>query len=175
MSKNVVEWDRPKMKIWRTRIACWIPKTTNTHSQYVILIAFPLQQWLYERAPMLHYKYIVLFALRSTERDMIENVYWSFMKSNLCSCRIFMKLEFFDSFFKYSISRFMKIRRVGVESFRADRRTDMEKLTIALRSFANAPSNTLQISSITIDALMNSVHNPSHSTNMTGDTAFFPS
>jgi hypothetical protein len=28
---------------------CCIPKATNTHSQYVIHIAFPLQQWLQER------------------------------------------------------------------------------------------------------------------------------
>jgi len=31
------------------RIACWIIKTTNTHSAYVILIAFRHQQWLQER------------------------------------------------------------------------------------------------------------------------------
>jgi hypothetical protein len=42
------------MTIWRMRIACWIPQTTDTHSEYVILIAFPLQQWLHERASMLH-------------------------------------------------------------------------------------------------------------------------
>jgi hypothetical protein len=30
------------------RISCWIPKATNTHSEYVIVIAFPLQQWLHE-------------------------------------------------------------------------------------------------------------------------------
>jgi len=30
--------------IRRKRIARWIPKSTNTHSQYVMLIAFPLQQ-----------------------------------------------------------------------------------------------------------------------------------
>ena len=39
-------------------IACWITKTTNTHSEYVMLIAFPLQQWLHERASILRYKYI---------------------------------------------------------------------------------------------------------------------
>jgi len=33
-------------KIWRMRIACWIPKATNTHLEYVILIALPQQQWL---------------------------------------------------------------------------------------------------------------------------------
>ena len=31
--------------IRRMRIACWLPKATNTHSEYVILIALPLQQW----------------------------------------------------------------------------------------------------------------------------------
>ena len=36
--------------ILRMRFACWITKVTDTHSEYVILIAFPLQQWLYERA-----------------------------------------------------------------------------------------------------------------------------
>jgi len=32
--------------IRRMRFAYWIPKATNTHSDYVILINFPLQQWL---------------------------------------------------------------------------------------------------------------------------------
>jgi len=30
----------------RMRIACWIAKATNTHSEYVILIVCPRQQWL---------------------------------------------------------------------------------------------------------------------------------
>ena len=51
--KNIVEPDRPQMTIWRMRIACCIPNTTNTHSDYVMLIAFPLQQRLHERASML--------------------------------------------------------------------------------------------------------------------------
>jgi len=38
------------MTIWRMRNACWIPKATIEHSEYVIVIAFPLQQWLQERA-----------------------------------------------------------------------------------------------------------------------------
>jgi hypothetical protein len=37
----------------RMRVACWITKATDTHSEYVILIAFPLQHWLSERALML--------------------------------------------------------------------------------------------------------------------------
>jgi len=34
----------------RTRIAFWLTKAKDTHSEYVILIAFPRQQWLRERA-----------------------------------------------------------------------------------------------------------------------------
>jgi len=40
-------------------IACWITRATNTHLYSVVLIAFPLQQWLHECMSMLHYKYIV--------------------------------------------------------------------------------------------------------------------
>jgi len=59
---NILEAGRPQMKIWRMRIAWWIPKATNTHSEYVILIAFPLQQLLQGRATMLRYTFIVWFA-----------------------------------------------------------------------------------------------------------------
>jgi len=45
MWKNTVEPDMPQMKIWRMRIARRILKATNTHSEYVILIAAPQQQW----------------------------------------------------------------------------------------------------------------------------------
>ena len=38
------------MKIWRIRILCWITKATDTHSEYVIIIAFARQQWLHDRA-----------------------------------------------------------------------------------------------------------------------------
>jgi hypothetical protein len=40
------------------RIACWIRKATNTHSEYVLLNAFPQQQWLQASASMLRYTYI---------------------------------------------------------------------------------------------------------------------
>jgi hypothetical protein len=42
MWENIVE---PGIPHARTRIACWIPKARSTNSDYVILIAFPLQQW----------------------------------------------------------------------------------------------------------------------------------
>ena len=58
--ENFVDPDRPQMTIWHTCIACWVPKATNTHSEYVILIAFLLQQWLHERASVFHYTHIAL-------------------------------------------------------------------------------------------------------------------
>ena len=58
MWKNVVQLGRPQMIIWRMRIACWIPKVTNTHLEHVIRIALPLQQWLHECSSMLRYAYI---------------------------------------------------------------------------------------------------------------------
>ena len=39
------------------RIACRVTKAASTRWQYVTLIAFPLQQWLRERALMLRYTY----------------------------------------------------------------------------------------------------------------------
>jgi hypothetical protein len=41
------------MTKWRTSIACF----KHTLKEYVILIAFQLQQWMYERASLLHYTY----------------------------------------------------------------------------------------------------------------------
>jgi len=56
------------MTIWRMRIACWIPKATNTHSEYVTLIAFPLQQWLHKRAAVVRYTYIACL-VQTNSRD----------------------------------------------------------------------------------------------------------
>ena len=47
-----------QMKILRMRIACWIPKATNMLSEYVILVAFQLQQWLNKHTSMLRYTYV---------------------------------------------------------------------------------------------------------------------
>jgi len=55
VEKNVVEPDSPKMTIWRMRIACWITKAKNTHSEYLILIILPCQKWLQEHTLMLRF------------------------------------------------------------------------------------------------------------------------
>jgi len=36
MWNNIVEPHRPQMTIWRMRIACWITKAANTHSEHVL-------------------------------------------------------------------------------------------------------------------------------------------
>ena len=69
--KNVVQPARPQMKIWRIHISRWVPKATNT--QYVLLIAFPLQQWLHERASMLRYTYAAcLVKLQITKPFIVQ-------------------------------------------------------------------------------------------------------
>jgi len=54
--KNIVEPDRPQLTTWRKRNACSIAKAKHTHSEYVIFIAFPLQQWSHESAATLRYR-----------------------------------------------------------------------------------------------------------------------
>jgi hypothetical protein len=58
MWKNFVEPGRPQMTIWRLFVSRWVSKATNTHSEYVVLIAVPQQTWLHEDASMLRYTYI---------------------------------------------------------------------------------------------------------------------
>ena len=60
------------MTKWRMCIACWIPKATDTYSEYVIFIAFPLQQWLHDRPSMLRHTYSTLSVLR------IVTILWPF-------------------------------------------------------------------------------------------------
>jgi len=60
MRRNVAELYRPQKTTRHTCSACWIPKATNTHSEYVILIAFSLQQLLHEHVTILFYTFINL-------------------------------------------------------------------------------------------------------------------
>ena len=63
MWKNILESGRPQMAIWRMRKAYWILKAKRTHSEYVILVAFPLLQRLHERPSMLRYTHIACIAV----------------------------------------------------------------------------------------------------------------
>ena len=61
------------------RFACWIANYTDAHSEYVIRIAFPRQQWLRERSLLLYNTYIAclvfsitVFALLSNARNLVD-------------------------------------------------------------------------------------------------------
>jgi hypothetical protein len=58
------------MTIWDICSACWIPQAINTHSEYAIIIVFPLQKLLHEHAYMLRYiTWHVLFTLTTDHLD----------------------------------------------------------------------------------------------------------
>jgi len=44
----------------RMRFTCWITKATDTHSEYVTVIALPLHQWLRALASILRYNCITV-------------------------------------------------------------------------------------------------------------------
>ena len=67
MWKIIVDMCRPLMTVCHMNIACWVPKATNTHSEYVTFIAFPLQQLLHELPSMLRYTYIACLVITGIE------------------------------------------------------------------------------------------------------------
>ena len=75
------------MTIWRMRTVWRITKATNTHSQYVILIAFPLQQCL---AKVSHYYICTYTACIVTYRIYIYHSAHSFciliVQTRVCVC-----------------------------------------------------------------------------------------
>ena len=80
-----VQPDRPQMTLWHMRIACWMPQATYTHYEYVLLFAFPLQEWLHERASVLLYRTLpVLFPVDSfmsaTTRSLLYPLYAQYSK-----------------------------------------------------------------------------------------------
>ena len=82
MWKNTLQPEKPQMTIWLMCITCWITKAKNTHIEYVILTAFPLQQWLHKRASTLRYSTLpVLF--RSLSLPILILPRFSFRLSTL--------------------------------------------------------------------------------------------
>jgi hypothetical protein len=86
MRRDVVERGRPQMTIWRMVIACWIPNATDTHSEYVTLIALPLQHWSNESASLLRYTYIAA-SLVCVNLKLTAD--WSHAMFAIIRCRIF--------------------------------------------------------------------------------------
>jgi len=62
--------------IRRMSITCWIPKTTNTRSEYVVLTAFPLQKWLHERDSLLHFTYIACLVYNRDALCLLRGTDW---------------------------------------------------------------------------------------------------
>ena len=124
MWKNVVNPDMIQMAEWHICFASWITKDTNTHSEYVILIAFPMQQWLHECASMLHYMYIdslLMSAIQSIQTKWNLQTTWCFsdraswidyiLITNLMHWLLFIhKILFSSTCFKPQVLIFRRIQ-----------------------------------------------------------------
>jgi hypothetical protein len=87
MWKYTVEPNRPQMTIWCMRLGCWIPKATNTISEYVIIYVFPLKEWLHDRAWMLRSTYIacvVLHYIQYYRNTGSYNILWMCFHTGAC-------------------------------------------------------------------------------------------
>ena len=63
------------MTIWHLRIVCCMPMATNTHSEYVMLIAFPLKKWLHERVSVSHNMSLNVKRMSTEERICVKYCY----------------------------------------------------------------------------------------------------
>jgi hypothetical protein len=60
------------MTIWRTRVAGWIPKATNTYSEFLTVIDFPLRQRLQAPPPLSKLRYTCTVCLFSTNDTRVH-------------------------------------------------------------------------------------------------------
>ena len=61
---------RPQMTTWPMRIACWISKATQAHSEYVLFITFALKQWLHGWATFFNFSYFAVLLICFSIRDV---------------------------------------------------------------------------------------------------------
>jgi len=89
--ENIVERVRPHMTRRHVCISCWIAKTTDAHSEYVIPIPFQLQQLLNESVSMLRHTYIaclVLFLRFILTNLSVANIMLCLWRTNECRWNI---------------------------------------------------------------------------------------
>jgi hypothetical protein len=85
----------------------------------------------------------VLLFLRRTERDMIENEYWSFMQSTLYPCPILMKLEHSRQFFEiYSNIKFHENLSSGIRVISCGRTDRHDEANCDLSQFCDTRLKT---------------------------------
>jgi len=89
MWNDIVEPAWKQVTIWRMGIACWVTKTTNKHSKYVILTALPLKQGWQDRAS-------VTYPVLSVRTISFPSLIFlsSVRKTKRRSCMQFVKLYF---------------------------------------------------------------------------------
>ena len=88
------------LTIWRMRFSSWITKVTNPHSEYVILIAFPQQQWLHERVCILRCTYIACVVMYFFQRRCVFQATPFFCifssKPSVCVCVCYREHDSID-------------------------------------------------------------------------------
>ena len=72
MCENTAERGRPQMTTWGMSTACWVTKATDTHSEYVIFIAFLQQQWLCKHTSVLCYTYVASPVIHHSTAEFVE-------------------------------------------------------------------------------------------------------
>jgi hypothetical protein len=81
MWENILELERPQMKMWPVCISRWAPNATYAHSEYVILIAFLLQQWLHKRASVLRYSTWPVLLIVKSKRCTKKPLWYKFLNT----------------------------------------------------------------------------------------------
>ena len=71
MCKNIVERGRPRITIWRIRIACWTAKARDIHSEYVKLLHFLCNSGC-TKAP---YSYVFTYTVCLVYSNVIQQLF----------------------------------------------------------------------------------------------------
>jgi len=84
--KNILQPDRLQMTIWRMRIVCWMSKAVETLLEYVIVIVFPLQQFMHQRPSLLLYTCIacLVLSLDYLHRKQLTDISTWTLQGHIC-------------------------------------------------------------------------------------------
>ena len=92
MWKNILQPGRPEMTIKKDHALFTLDNSgcrhTHTHTEYIILIAFPRQQWLRERVSMSRHTYITSYVTKQLGERRKSAGCWQqdTVRSALCAC-----------------------------------------------------------------------------------------